>query len=85
MTGPIVQRRNVFGRLYHGETSIDFIGRTRLWFTISLVAIAIVSLVSLVLPAYNPVRAVETLMELNDPHVLQVQDGIAAIDAGTDP
>ncbi len=27
--------RGVFGRLYHGETSIDFIGRRRLWFALS--------------------------------------------------
>jgi preprotein translocase subunit SecF len=36
-----VPRRNVFWRLYHGETSFNFIGRTRLWFTISAVVILI--------------------------------------------
>ena len=29
------RRRGVFGRLYHGETEVDFVGRSRLWFTIS--------------------------------------------------
>jgi preprotein translocase subunit SecF len=38
--------RSIFARLYHGETNFDFVGRKRLWFTISLVAVA-VSLVSL--------------------------------------
>jgi preprotein translocase subunit SecF len=29
------KRRGPFGRLYHGETNIDFIGRTKVWFIIS--------------------------------------------------
>jgi preprotein translocase subunit SecF len=37
--------RSVWSRLYHGETNIDFVGRRRLWFTLSLVAI-LVSIVS---------------------------------------
>jgi preprotein translocase subunit SecF len=44
--------RNVFGRLYHGETNYDFIGRTRLWFTISGVIIFI-GLVSLLVRGLN--------------------------------
>ena len=32
-------RRGVFGRLYHGETEVDFVGRWRLWFAISIVVI----------------------------------------------
>ncbi len=28
-------RRNLFGRLYHGETHANFVGRSRLWFTLS--------------------------------------------------
>jgi preprotein translocase subunit SecF len=30
-------KRGPLGRLYHGETRIDFIGRTKLWFTISAI------------------------------------------------
>ena len=30
-----------FSRLYHGDTHVDFIGRTKLWFTISGIAILI--------------------------------------------
>jgi preprotein translocase subunit SecF len=35
------RKRGPFGRLYHGETRIDFIGRTKLWFTISAVFLLI--------------------------------------------
>ncbi|HUP84980.1 MAG TPA: protein translocase subunit SecF [Acidimicrobiales bacterium] len=38
---------NIFHRLYHGETSFDFVGKTKQWFIISGVVIAI-GLVSLV-------------------------------------
>ena len=40
------RRRGPIGRLYHGETRIDFIGRTKVWFTISAIflLIGIVSL-----------------------------------------
>ncbi|HEV3226103.1 MAG TPA: hypothetical protein VGZ52_04690, partial [Acidimicrobiales bacterium] len=31
------KKRGAFGRLYHGETNIDFIGRTKLWFTLSAI------------------------------------------------
>jgi preprotein translocase subunit SecF len=34
-------KRSIWSRLYHGETTIDFVGRRRLWFTLSLVAIVI--------------------------------------------
>ena len=37
--------RSIWSRLYHGETTIDFVGRRRLWFTISLVAV-LISIVS---------------------------------------
>ena len=40
------RRRGPIGRLYHGETRIDFIGRTKLWFTISSVFL-LIGLVSL--------------------------------------
>jgi preprotein translocase subunit SecF len=39
-------------RLYHGETSYDFVGRRRLWFAISGV-LMLVSLVSLFVPGLN--------------------------------
>jgi preprotein translocase subunit SecF len=39
-------------RLYHGETSYDFVGRRRLWFAISG-AVMLVSLVSLFAPGLN--------------------------------
>ena len=39
-------------RLYHGETTYDFIGRRRLWFTISGVLL-LVSLLSLFVPGLN--------------------------------
>jgi preprotein translocase subunit SecF len=34
-------KRGPLGRLYHGETRIDFIGRTKLWFTISAIFLLI--------------------------------------------
>jgi preprotein translocase subunit SecF len=39
-------------RMYHGETSFDFVGRRRLWFSISAVLI-LISLVSLIVPGLN--------------------------------
>jgi preprotein translocase subunit SecF len=43
---------SVLSRLYHGETSYDFIGRRRLWFTISGVLL-LISLMSLFVPGLN--------------------------------
>jgi preprotein translocase subunit SecF len=40
------RRRSVWGRLYHGETNIDFVGRTKLWFVLSG-AVILIGLVSL--------------------------------------
>jgi preprotein translocase subunit SecF len=37
-TGP---KRSIWGRLYHGETNVDFVGRRRLWFALSLLAVLI--------------------------------------------
>jgi preprotein translocase subunit SecF len=39
--GPGAGRRSIFSRLYHGETAIDFVGRRKLWLTISLAAVVI--------------------------------------------
>jgi preprotein translocase subunit SecF len=44
--------RSIWSRLYHGETNFDFVGRKRLWFTISLIAV-VVSLGSLVTRGLN--------------------------------
>jgi preprotein translocase subunit SecF len=44
--------RSIFTRLYHGETNFDFVGRKRIWFTISLVAVS-VSLLSLATRGLN--------------------------------
>jgi preprotein translocase subunit SecF len=33
------RRRSIFGRLYHGETDVNFVGRYRLWFSISMLII----------------------------------------------
>jgi preprotein translocase subunit SecF len=35
------KRRSIWSRLYHGETNFDFVGRRKLWFTLSLVAVLI--------------------------------------------
>ena len=37
----VKSRRSLPGRLYHGETNVDFVGRRRLWFTISAVAVVL--------------------------------------------
>ena len=47
-----VRRRGLFGRLYHGESAFDFVGRKRLWATISLVII-LAGLVSLAVRGLN--------------------------------
>lgn len=52
MTAPTAARRSVFARLYHGETRIDFVGRFRLWLTISVILI-LIGLVSLVTRGLN--------------------------------
>jgi preprotein translocase subunit SecF len=44
-TGRTARKRSIWSRLYHGETHIDFVGRRRLWFTMSLIAV-LISLVS---------------------------------------
>ena len=52
---PVAKRavkRSIWTRLYHGETNIDFVGRRKLWFTISAVAI-VLSLGSLVTRGLN--------------------------------
>ncbi len=50
--GDTPQRRNVWGRLYHGETRIDFMGRK--WWGLSISGLAIViTLVSLIFSGLN--------------------------------
>src|SRR5688500_74454 len=41
-----IKRKGLFARLYHGETSYDFVGRKKLWFLISGLVI-LIGLVSL--------------------------------------
>jgi preprotein translocase subunit SecF len=38
---PQPRKRGPLGRLYHGETHIDFIGRTKLWFSLSAIFLII--------------------------------------------
>jgi preprotein translocase subunit SecF len=49
---PAVKERGPLGRLYHGDTNIDFIGRTKLWFTLSG-AFLLIGLGSLLLNGLN--------------------------------
>ena len=48
----ISQLRNLPGRLYRGEISFDFVGRQKLWYTISG-AILVVSVLALVIFGLN--------------------------------
>lgn len=45
-------KRSIWQRLYHGETAIDFVGRRRTWFVLSLAVIA-VGMVSVVAQGLN--------------------------------
>jgi preprotein translocase subunit SecF len=41
-TTPLLRsRRSLAGRLYHGETNVDFVGRRKVWFTLSAVAVVL--------------------------------------------
>ena len=35
----VTSRRGIFGRLYHGETSFDFVGKRKIGFTISITSL----------------------------------------------
>lgn len=51
--GPVVPpRRSVLGRLYHGETTFDFVGRRRTWFTASALVV-LVCLASLLIQGFK--------------------------------
>ncbi len=41
-----------FGRLYHGLTTVDFVGRRKIWFTVSI-AIIVIGLGSLAIRGFN--------------------------------
>jgi preprotein translocase subunit SecF len=45
-SGLSVAKRSLRSRLYHGETDIDIVGRRRIWFTVSAIAV-LIGLVSL--------------------------------------
>jgi preprotein translocase subunit SecF len=47
-----VKKKSIWHKLYHGETQIDFVGRTKLWFTISAVVI-LIGIVSLLTRSLN--------------------------------
>jgi preprotein translocase subunit SecF len=49
---PEPRKRGPLGRLYHGETNINFIGRTKVWFTFSAILI-IISIGSLAFRGLN--------------------------------
>jgi preprotein translocase subunit SecF len=51
-TTPDLPRRSLATRLYHGETNVDFVGRRRLWFLISGIAV-IVSLLGIGIRGFN--------------------------------
>lgn len=38
---PVTRSSSIWGRLYHGETRFDFVGRWKIWFALSLVVILI--------------------------------------------
>ena len=42
----LLRKRSIWSKLYLGETNINFIGRTKLWFTISAIAV-LIGLISL--------------------------------------
>jgi preprotein translocase subunit SecF len=44
--GPVVTKRSIWYRLYHGETDLNIVGRWRVWFAISMIAV-LIGLVSL--------------------------------------
>jgi preprotein translocase subunit SecF len=70
-------------RLYHGETSYDFVGRRRLWFTISGVFL-LVSLISLFVPGLNfgidfKGGAVFRVQPVNQVTEAQVRDAVGSV------
>jgi preprotein translocase subunit SecF len=46
VTDPVVRRRSLWMRLYHGETTYDFVGHLRRWVVVSTIVI-LIGLVSL--------------------------------------
>src|SRR5215831_5255715 len=52
MTATTPRKRGPLGRLYHGETNINFIGRTKVWFAISAIFLTI-GLISLATRGLN--------------------------------
>src|SRR3954451_15854024 len=51
-TTPTPRKRGPLGRLYHGDTNINFIGRTKIWFAISGVFL-LIGMVSLLTRGLN--------------------------------
>ncbi|HKE74103.1 MAG TPA: protein translocase subunit SecF [Acidimicrobiales bacterium] len=65
-------KSSIWTRLYHGETNIDFVGRRKLWFTISLILVA-VSLISLA------TRGLELGIDFKGGAVWEVPSGGASV------
>lgn len=69
----LLKKRSIWSRLYHGETNINFIGRTRLWFTISAIAV-LIGLISLL------TRGLHLGIDFEGGVVWEVPAGDASID-----
>ncbi len=52
VTAPVTKTPGRLGRLYQGRTSIDFVGRKRTWFTISIIII-VIGIASLSIRGFN--------------------------------
>ncbi|HZT64876.1 MAG TPA: protein translocase subunit SecF [Acidimicrobiales bacterium] len=75
--------RGLWGRLYHGETAFDFVGRKPIWFLISAIII-LIGVVSLLVRGLNfgiDFRG-GTSWELRAPHVTVAQARSAVASAG---
>ena len=79
------KKRGPFGRLYHGETNIDFIGRTKVWFIISAIFL-LIGLGSLLTRGLNLGIDFEggNVYEVSSPTltVAQARDAIAPLGLG---
>src|SRR5512144_1185160 len=77
--------------LYQGKVSIDFVGRRRLWYTVSAV-IVLVAVAGLVFRGLNygieftggvEYRAVMTTGSADEQHVVKVREAVVGTDVGT--
>lgn len=82
VTDPVTSGRGVFGRLYHGETRADIVGRWKLWFALS----GVVLLIGLAALAVNGLNmgidftgGTVWEVEAGDAEVTDVQDAMAEL------